>query len=157
MDKRIEGVLQILVLASAVVLAAVLPIGSSPAQSPEAEQPETADSGAVVGSVSRGRVSYRIYCASCHGPAAHGDGPVSGYLKIPPKDLALLAKANGGTFPEAKIFAAIDGRSVVPSHGPRDMPVWGLSFQETGKNGSQEREVQERIADLVEFIKTIQK
>lgn len=156
MNKRLEGVLQILVLASAVVLAAVLPTGSSPAQSPEAEQPE-ADSGAVVGSVSRGRVSYRIYCASCHGPAGRADGPVSGYLKIPPRDLTLLTQANGGTFPEAKVFASIDGRGVVPSHGPRDMPVWGMSFQEMGKNGNQEKEVQERIADLVEFIKTIQK
>ena len=157
MNKRLEGVLQILVLASAVVLAVVLPTGSSPAQSPEGVQPGAADSGAVTGSASRGRVSYRIYCASCHGPAAQGDGPVSGYLKIPPKDLSLLAKANGGTFPEERVSASIDGRGAVASHGPRDMPVWGLSFQETGKDVDQEKEVRQRIADLVEFIKTIQK
>lgn len=157
MSKKLEGALQILVLASAVVLAAVLPTGSSPAQNQEAVQPEAAENGAVTGNFSRGRVSYRIYCASCHGPTAHGDGPVSDYLKIPPKDLSLLAKANGGTFPEERVLASIDGRSVVAGHGPRDMPVWGLSFQETGKDADQEKEVRQRIADLVEFIKTLQK
>jgi mono/diheme cytochrome c family protein len=48
--------------------------------------PATADA------VDRGRLSYRINCAMCHGADGHGDSPVAAYFRgagvVPPVDLA---------------------------------------------------------------------
>jgi hypothetical protein len=46
-------------------------------------------------------------------------------LRIPPPDLTRIAQRRGGNFPDAEIAAQIDGRTVVPAHGSRDMPIWG--------------------------------
>lgn len=149
MSKNSTGKLELLMLATAVALAILWPLNdrSAPAQ----ENPQA-------GSVARGRVSFRIYCASCHGALAQGDGPVSGYLKIPPADLTKLAannKKNKGEFPADRVAASIDGREV-PIHGSRDMPIWGMSFQIPGKDSNQEAEVRARILDLTAFLRSIQ-
>ena len=106
--------------------------------------------------IEAGRRSFRTYCASCHGESAKGDGPVARDLKVRPSDLTALAKANGGEFPDGQVYRAIDGRAVVRGHGPRDMPVWGLNFQERGRDADQTREVQERIRDLLAYLRSIQ-
>jgi mono/diheme cytochrome c family protein len=160
MSKKIEGGLQVLVLASAAALAALWPTHDrlAPAQdNPPAAGVEQKAVGHETGSTAKGRVAFRIYCASCHGAAAQGDGPVGKYLKIPPTDLTRLAAGNKGEFPTERAYAVIDGRSAaVPSHGPRDMPVWGLSFQPLGNDSSQESEVRGRILDLIAFLKSVQ-
>jgi len=156
MNRKFEGGLQVLVLASAALLAALWPMGSANSAEEVIQPAAPVHEGSAV----RGRVAYRLYCASCHGPAAQGDGPVSGYLKIPPADLTKLAQGNGGSFPAERVFASIDGRAeaeTVPAHGPRDMPVWGMSFQDPAKDTDQEAEAQARIADLVAFLESVQK
>ena len=58
-----------------------------------------------------GNGDYQAYCSSCHGPEAKGDGVIAKSLKKRPSDLTQLSIRNNGTFPEQKVFAAIDGRN----------------------------------------------
>ena len=106
--------------------------------------------------VDHGRDLFRIYCASCHGPAGRGDGPVASELVNRPVDLTALAGGNGGVFPEERVRSTIDGRADLRSHGTRTMPIWGLAFQESGTDVAQEPEVERRIGWLVEFLRSIQ-
>ena len=108
------------------------------------------------GNAARGRASFTLYCSSCHGKTAKGDGPVASTLKVTPTDLTQLSLSNGGKFPTDQTYARIDGRDSVPAHGPSDMPVWGMSFQDPGKDTNQENMVQHKIRDLVAFIESIQ-
>lgn len=108
------------------------------------------------GNAARGRASFTLYCSSCHGKTAQGDGPVASSLKTPPADLTQLALSNGGKFPTDQTHAYIDGRRNVAAHGPSDMPVWGLSFQDPGKDTDQEAMVRHKIRDLVAFIESVQ-
>ena len=107
--------------------------------------------------VERGGQTYRTYCASCHGNTAEGNGPMAQVLKTKPADLARISQRNGGTFPEQRVASIIDGRLAILSHGPSAMPVWGLSFQDPGKDMDQEKEVQEKIKDLVAYLESVQK
>ena len=50
-------------------------------------------------------------------------------LRGKPANLTLLAR-NAGGFDETAVMMAIDGRRTVAEHGPREMPVWGVVFQE---------------------------
>jgi mono/diheme cytochrome c family protein len=70
------------------------------------------------------------YCASCHGVDAKGNGPIAAALKRPPADLTTLARRAGGHFDEGAVMAKIDGRRLVAEHGAREMPVWGVVFEE---------------------------
>jgi len=106
--------------------------------------------------IARGGRAYRVYCAGCHGAAARGDGPMADLLKVRPADLTRFRAGNGGTFPADRVAADVDGRAVVRGHGPSEMPVWGWSFKERGLDADQEREVQEKIRDLVQFLESIQ-
>ena len=76
-----------------------------------------------------GRDLYLRHCASCHGPAGRGDGPLVASLTRPPAELTALA-SRAGRFDEAAVMSAIDGRRVVAAHGPREMPVWGVVFEQ---------------------------
>ena len=107
--------------------------------------------------VARGSSAFQVYCASCHGRGAEGNGPMAEFLRIPPKDLTLMAREHGGSFPEDETYSAIDGRRSVRGHGPREMPVWGFGFQVPGRDSDQESEVRQRILDLLAFLKSIQK
>jgi Cytochrome c len=79
-------------------------------------------------SIDIGKIEYESNCAACHGVDAKGHGPVSNELKKSPSDLTVLAKKNNGVFPLNKIYNTIDGRELVPSHGSREMPIWGYRF-----------------------------
>jgi hypothetical protein len=81
-----------------------------------------------------GEVLYHRYCASCHGAAGKGDGPLAASLRKPPTDLTTLARRAGGRFDEASAMAVIDGKRLVAEHGPREMPVWGVVFDEELKD-----------------------
>ncbi len=102
-----------------------------------------------------GSSPYRTYCAACHGAGAKGDGPLADGLRVRPPDLTLLAKRNGGTYPDEKVHRMIDGRKPVKGHGGPDMPVWGDAFR-SSHDGYSEEQVKEKIADIVEFLKSIQ-
>jgi mono/diheme cytochrome c family protein len=109
----------------------------------------------------RGGVTYRIYCGSCHGKNAKGDGKLAESLRQRPADLTLLARNNGGVFDADAVRQAIDGRQEVAAHGDRDMPVWGLSFQqpgdgEAGTPEAKEEEILARLDDLVAYLATVQ-
>lgn len=108
-----------------------------------------------------GEAEYLNSCAVCHGFYGKGDGPLADELRKKPADLTTLSSRNGGEFPYWRVFEMIDGRSALPSHGPRDMPVWGRQFlgedQKTYGEIGGEAVTQERIHGLTEFVKTLQK
>jgi len=99
-----------------------------------------------------GKTQYQASCASCHGSDGKGDGPVASALKTPPADLTLLAKNNSGVFPYDKVYQVIDGRNLtIPSHGTREMPVWGYRF------GPPEAfRFKARMLAVIDYVKTLQ-
>ena len=101
---------------------------------------------------------YEQLCASCHGPAAQGDGPVAPLIKTGVPDLTRLAHRDGGEFPAEDVRRTIDGRYERPAHGPRDMPVWGWQFYDSGAtNDLEERAlVDSMIGRLVDYLRSIQ-
>ncbi len=101
---------------------------------------------------------YRVYCASCHGVTGQGDGPVASSLKVEVPDLTRLAHRHAGSFPADQVRRIIDGRSAVPPHGTRDMPVWGHAFRLAGTDGSQPQPQVDRLIDLlVQYLRSIQR
>ena len=52
-----------------------------------------------------GKALYLTYCASCHGAAGAGDGPLAASLAKPPSDLRRLAQRNQGRFDERAVMA----------------------------------------------------
>lgn len=114
------------------------------------------DPAGTTGNAARGRAAFSLYCSSCHGKTAKGDGPVAPTLRVEPGDLTRLASKHGGKYPADWVYARIDGREPVVAHGPSDMPVWGLSFQDPGKVENQESMVEHRIRDLVAYLATLQ-
>jgi len=121
-----------------------------PALGQPARKPATTDRAA------EGRLSYRVHCASCHGEQGRGDGPMVKVLKVQPTDLTHLARSHQGRFPRDEVYNAIDGRREVLGHGPTGMPVWGATFQDRGSDRPQEREVREKILDLLTYLESIQ-
>lgn len=121
------------------------PPNPKPAEKPDADR------------VARGTTTFQVYCASCHGRSGEGNGPMKEVLRVQPADLTVLARENGGTFPEDEVYATIDGRHAVRGHGSREMPVWGLGFQDPGRDSNQEEEVHQRLLDLLAFLRSIQK
>jgi mono/diheme cytochrome c family protein len=106
--------------------------------------------------VENGRLSYETYCASCHGIGGKGNGPVAEVLTAPPADLTHIASRRGGTYPTEEIFTFIDGREAVRAHGTREMPVWGNIWIEKDGVPVSQAEVDRRINELVEYLRTIQ-
>ena len=104
----------------------------------------------------RGQLLYRIHCLNCHGEDGSGDGPLAELLKTRPSDLTRLREPDG-TIPSERLRMAIDGRAEVRGHGMREMPVWGLTFQQSGSESPQEAEVRGRIDDLLAYLKTLQR
>jgi mono/diheme cytochrome c family protein len=98
---------------------------------------------------------FLAHCASCHGPSGKGDGPAARALKTPPSDLTTLAARNGGQFPEMKVLGAITAGPRISAHGSAVMPVWGPIFREV-TDAATEAEVQLKIYNLLEYIKTLQ-
>jgi mono/diheme cytochrome c family protein len=76
-----------------------------------------------------GEAFYVANCASCHGTTGQGDGPGAAGLAKPPTDLTMLARKNGGTFPQARALSYIYGD---PDNGhlARVMPQFGGAMAE---------------------------
>jgi len=107
------------------------------------------------GVASDGAQLFRTYCASCHGATAVGNGPVAERLRERPPDLTQFTARNGGVFPSERLSRIIDGRGVLPTHGDRDMPVWGDAFR-ASRGGLSAAEVSARIAAIVRYLESIQ-
>ena len=100
-----------------------------------------------------GRDSFQLYCASCHGVAGRGDGPVASALTNRPSDLTRLTLRNNGAFPRDRVREFIAGNARRPAaHGSTEMPVWGPVF------GTFETEtrVRVRLDNLVAYMETLQ-
>jgi mono/diheme cytochrome c family protein len=145
--KMKEG-MQLIAFLGLASLAAALPLSQTAAPGAQGSRESRAEAG--------GR-TYRAFCASCHGASATGNGPMAEVLKVRPADLTRIRERNGGGFPEGRIAGIIDGRLEVHGHGPGSMPVWGLTFRESGRDTDQETEVRERIKDLVAYLESVQK
>ena len=111
-----------------------------------------------------GRWDYQNSCASCHGVAGRGDGPLVPFLVTRPSDLTLLAGRHGGVFPKERVAAMIDGRGAadIGTHGTREMPAWGrVYFDRVKKVGGTEeqaeRAAQRRIDDLIDHLERMQR
>lgn len=112
-----------------------------------------------------GKREYMDRCAVCHGQSGRGDGGATDVLKTAPTDLTTLSKKNGGVFPVDRVYAVIDGRTVVKGHGTRDMPIWGRDLStETIKADEyyagipydMEMYVRARILSLIDYLNRIQ-
>jgi mono/diheme cytochrome c family protein len=115
-------------------------------------------------SVGLGRADYIDNCASCHGAAGKGDGPVHSFLVKPPADLTSITQRHGGKFPQELMWEVIDGRWSGDGgpHGSREMPVWGNEFKaramtKPGDSASTaEWSASNRIVSLLKYLETIQ-
>ena len=103
-----------------------------------------------------GALSYRVHCLNCHGNAGTGNGPMAELLKIAPTDLTRLTERHSGEFPAEHVYRTIDGREEIAAHGTRQMPVWGIGFQDLGRDTDQEEVVRHKILDLVAYVETLQ-
>jgi mono/diheme cytochrome c family protein len=101
-----------------------------------------------------GAEAFRTYCASCHGVAARGDGPLAQQLRTPPPDLTKYTARNRGVFPREQLRRIIDG-SDVAAHGTREMPVWGDAFR-AAREGLSPKAAQARIEAVVAYLESIQ-
>jgi mono/diheme cytochrome c family protein len=102
-----------------------------------------------------GKTEFMLYCASCHGASARGDGPLADSMRRRPPDLTLFARNNKNVFPADTVARIIDGREPIKGHGGPDMPVWGDAFSRS-RDSSDPESVKLRIQALVEFLKSIQ-
>jgi hypothetical protein len=102
-----------------------------------------------------GKGQYRSHCAECHGTDGKGDGPVAPALKTQPTDLTMLAKNNGGVFPEDKVVSSIKASSSVPAHA--SIAVQLRTSTESGTGASfTPQEVNKKIKLIADYIKTLQ-
>jgi mono/diheme cytochrome c family protein len=100
-----------------------------------------------------GSFSFDLYCASCHGRLGRGDGPTAAALKTRPADLTVLARANRGEFPRARVLAFIEGSARAAGHGSPEMPVWGPTLRALDASDAR---VTVRLQNLVAFVESIQ-
>lgn len=101
--------------------------------------------------VAEGRKLFQRYCVSCHGVEAKGNGPVAPTLKKTPADLTNIKKVDG-KFPGVQVQQHIAGEVDVPSHGTREMPVWGTVLRHTKGAGFAKMD----IYNLTKYIESIQ-
>ena len=101
----------------------------------------------------KGSDLFQADCASCHGLDARGTGPAASSQKTKVPDLTVLTRDHRGEFPAAYVRDVILGESIFPSHGSREMPIWGPIFHHV------ERDMDwgaVRVSNLVDYLKSIQ-
>jgi mono/diheme cytochrome c family protein len=101
-----------------------------------------------------GQEMYIAYCAVCHGKDGKGNGPAAEALKVPPQDLTILARKNNNSYPSDRVRSVIAGDVRLPTHGAKEMPVWGELFW--GMSQGHSSEVQLRIGNLNKHIEAMQ-
>jgi mono/diheme cytochrome c family protein len=110
-----------------------------------------------------GKLEYDTNCAICHGPGGKGDGSLRDLLRVSATDLTQLARKNQGILPVTRMYDVIQGEGV-PSHGSRDMPIWGRTYLvedaqrliEARGNYDAAALVRGRILMLIEYINRLQ-
>jgi len=101
---------------------------------------------------------FGVFCASCHGPQARGNGAMAKSLPVKPADLTRIARRHDGEFPTDLITRIIDGRELRPEHRKDDMPVWGQEFYATSRDDAARRARSNELIDrLVEYLRSIQR
>ncbi|HUO96843.1 MAG TPA: cytochrome c [Steroidobacteraceae bacterium] len=100
---------------------------------------------------------YHRFCASCHGATGEGNGPVSRSFAVAVPDLTRISLRHGGQYPDNWVYRVIDGRAALVSHGPRDMPVWGVElWREQGADVTAGAKTRDAVARLVDYLHTLQ-
>jgi mono/diheme cytochrome c family protein len=119
--------------------------GKQPEQPSSAEAPRVGSAipeipSSLSGDPSRGRSSYSVYCASCHGRTGEGDGPIAAGLD--PKPVKHSDGEYMNPLADPYLFKVIKegGRSVGKS--PLMAP-WGGSLKD------------EQIWDVIAYIRTL--
>lgn len=148
--RRVTGMTAIMVVALLALALSALPGAAQ----------DTGQAGVDEAKAAYGRTVYRVYCASCHGQEAKGDGRLAEYLTIKPTDLTTIAARSDGEFPNERMERIIDGRESVAGHAG-EMPVWGDAFQKADALENEppevrEREVARKIDSLINYLKSIQ-
>jgi mono/diheme cytochrome c family protein len=106
----------------------------------------------------QGEALYHRYCATCHGLAGLGDGPVAESLTPKPADLTRLKEKYGGRYPLDEVMRAIDGRRTIRAHGTSAMPVWGEVFEaELQEAPHTKRTALLQVQAIAEYIRTLQR
>jgi mono/diheme cytochrome c family protein len=105
-------------------------------------------------STKAGAQMFRTYCASCHGVAGRGDGPMAQELRREVPDLTKYTAQNRGVFPRERLRRIIDGMEVA-AHGNREMPVWGDGFR-SAREGLTPEAARARIDAVVAWLEGIQ-
>jgi mono/diheme cytochrome c family protein len=105
-------------------------------------------------SAASGKEMFTSYCASCHGTDGKGSGPAAKALTAAPADLTILAKRNGGKYPNDRVAAILRGQTNLMPHGDQEMPIWGPVFRQM--SGGHEGEVTMRIANLNRYLESLQ-
>jgi hypothetical protein len=82
-----------------------------------------------------------------------GGGGMTPQLRHVPPDLTQLSRKNGGMFPRVRVRRVVEGRDV-PSHGQRDMPIWGDAFTRTEAPSKESSEA--RINAIIDYLDSIQ-
>lgn len=115
--------------------------------------------GLATPAAAQGEALYGFYCATCHGIAATGNGPMSPSLVVAPNNLTTLAARNDGVFPTTRVIMRIDGRDPLVSHGS-SMPVYGDFFEGTDAATKAETGqpimTSQPIVDLLAYLQTLQ-
>ena len=112
----------------------------------------------IAAEVDTGKLLYLRYCASCHGNAGKGDGPLGREFKVKVPDLTILKSKYNGTYPLDQVMSAIDGSRTVRGHGDRTMPVWGDVFRDEHANEKYvELVALYKIKWIAEYIGALQK
>ncbi|MFP4328956.1 MAG: c-type cytochrome [Paracoccaceae bacterium] len=105
-----------------------------------------------------GRAEYLASCASCHGEAGAGDGPLAEMMTVPVPGLTGLSAANDGAFPMLETIQVIDGRTGMRGHG-YPMPVWGARYKAEAMGAgdySAEIRARGRVLSLALYLQSIQ-
>ena len=106
-----------------------------------------------------GEMLYMDGCATCHGAAGMGHGPMAEFMSTKVPDLTLLSQENDGVYPMLKVIQTVDGRTGVRGHGS-EMPVWGSQFkaESVGDAGVYGAEVivRGRILSLALYVQSLQ-
>ena len=110
-----------------------------------------------------GKREFENNCAGCHGVDGKGNGVMGELLRRSPPDLTQLAKKNGGVLPMGRLYEVIEGAGI-PSHGTRDMPIWGREYRiedaqyliEARGQYDAQALVRARILTLLEYINRLQ-
>ena len=109
-----------------------------------------------------GPQDFAMLCAPCHGASGQGDGPDAAGLTKAPANLTLLAAANGGEFPMARVMGHIWGYTEVTGQAEpgRVMPDFGglldsdLVLFDSGDGIS--TPTPSRLVELGVYLKSIQ-